>query len=60
MPATSPRSSPGRRNHIWKRASGSGFQVVIFLLVLSGLLYFTKKKVWHDVHMHPEELSKKS
>ncbi len=37
-----------------------GFQVVIFLIVLSGLLYFTKKKVWHDVHMHPEELSKKS
>jgi cytochrome c1 len=37
-----------------------GFQVVIFLLVLSGLLYFTKKRVWHDVHMHPEELSKKS
>jgi ubiquinol-cytochrome c reductase cytochrome b/c1 subunit len=37
-----------------------GFQVVIFLLVLSGLLYFTKKRVWHDVHRHPEELSKKS
>jgi ubiquinol-cytochrome c reductase cytochrome c1 subunit len=30
-----------------------GFQVMIFLLVLTGLLYFTKKKVWHDVH-HPE------
>jgi cytochrome c1 len=28
-------------------------QVVFFLIVLSGLLYFTKKKVWHDVH-HPE------
>jgi len=27
-----------------------GFQVIIFLLVLSGLLYFTKKKVWSDVH----------
>jgi ubiquinol-cytochrome c reductase cytochrome b/c1 subunit len=27
-----------------------GFQVVIFLIVLSGLLYFTKKKVWSDVH----------
>lgn len=25
-----------------------GFQVIIFLIVLSGLLYFTKKKVWHD------------
>ncbi|OYY86209.1 MAG: cytochrome c1, partial [Rhizobiales bacterium 24-66-13] len=26
-----------------------GFQVIIFLFVLSGLLYFTKKKVWKDV-----------
>jgi hypothetical protein len=26
---------------------------MIFLIVLTGLLYFTKKKVWHDVH-HPE------
>jgi ubiquinol-cytochrome c reductase cytochrome b/c1 subunit len=37
-----------------------GFQVIIFLLVLSGLLYFTKKKIWHEVRLHPEELSKKS
>ena len=27
-----------------------GFQVMIFLIVLSGLLYFTKKKVWAAVH----------
>jgi len=27
-----------------------GFQVMIFLLVLAGLLYFTKKKVWSAVH----------
>jgi cytochrome c1 len=27
-----------------------GFQVMIFLLVLSGLLYFTKKKVWASAH----------
>ena len=27
-----------------------GFQVMIFLLVLAGLLYFTKKKVWADAH----------
>jgi ubiquinol-cytochrome c reductase cytochrome c1 subunit len=26
-----------------------GFQVIIFLIVLSGLLYFTKKKVWHEI-----------
>lgn len=26
-----------------------GFQVMIFLIVFAGLLYFTKKKVWHDV-----------
>jgi ubiquinol-cytochrome c reductase cytochrome c1 subunit len=29
-----------------------GFQVFIYLLVLTGLLYFTKRRVWHDVH-HP-------
>ena len=29
-----------------------GFQVMIFLLVLTGLLYFTKKKVWASVHGH--------
>lgn len=27
-----------------------GFQVMIFLIVLAGLLYFTKKKVWSAVH----------
>lgn len=27
-----------------------GFQVLLFLVVLSGLAYFTKKKVWKDVH----------
>ena len=27
-----------------------GFQVLIYLLVLSGLLYFTKKKIWQNVH----------
>ncbi|MEA2992388.1 MAG: ubiquinol-cytochrome c reductase cytochrome c1 subunit [Alphaproteobacteria bacterium] len=26
-----------------------GFQVMVFLLVFAGLLYFTKKKVWADV-----------
>jgi cytochrome c1 len=30
-----------------------GFQVMIFLLVFSVLLYFTKKRVWHDVLDHP-------
>ncbi|NWG23097.1 MAG: cytochrome c1 [Pseudorhodoplanes sp.] len=30
-----------------------GFQVMIFLLVFAGLMYFTKKKVWADVHAHP-------
>ena len=34
-----------------------GMQVVFFLIVLSGLLYFTKKKVWHDVKLHPDELT---
>jgi ubiquinol-cytochrome c reductase cytochrome b/c1 subunit len=29
-----------------------GFQVMIFLIIFSGLMYFTKKKVWSDVHKH--------
>jgi ubiquinol-cytochrome c reductase cytochrome b/c1 subunit len=29
-----------------------GFQVMIFLLIFAGLMYFTKKKVWADVHRH--------
>ncbi|CAL8980369.1 Cytochrome b/c1 [Rhodoplanes serenus] len=32
-----------------------GFQVMIFLLVLTGLMYFTYEKVWHDVKHPPEE-----
>jgi ubiquinol-cytochrome c reductase cytochrome b/c1 subunit len=28
----------------------TGFQVLIFLVVLTGLLYFSKKKVWAAVH----------
>jgi ubiquinol-cytochrome c reductase cytochrome b/c1 subunit len=38
----------------------AGFQVMVFLLVFAGLLYFTKKKVWRDVQLHPEKLSKTS
>jgi ubiquinol-cytochrome c reductase cytochrome b/c1 subunit len=37
-----------------------GLQVMIFLIVFSGLLYFTKKKVWADVKAHPEKLQVKS
>ena len=33
-----------------------GLQVMIFLFVFAGLLYFTKKKVWKQVTLHPEEL----
>ncbi len=35
-----------------------GFQVMIFLIVLTGLLYFTKKRVWHAV-LHDPELEKR-
>jgi ubiquinol-cytochrome c reductase cytochrome c1 subunit len=28
----------------------TGFKVMAFLILLAGLLYFTKKKVWADVH----------
>jgi ubiquinol-cytochrome c reductase cytochrome b/c1 subunit len=27
-----------------------GFQVLIYLIVFAGLLYFTKKKIWREVH----------
>ena len=27
-----------------------GAKVLIFLVVLSGLLYFVKRKIWKDVH----------
>jgi len=33
-----------------------GLQVMIFLLVFAGLLYFTKKKVWKAVELNPNEL----
>jgi len=33
-----------------------GMQVFIFLVILAGLLYFTKKKVWREVELHPEDL----
>jgi ubiquinol-cytochrome c reductase cytochrome b/c1 subunit len=31
-----------------------GFQVMVFLIVLAALLYFTKKRVWHDLKTNPE------
>src|SRR3984885_6726742 len=34
-----------------------GFQVMIFLIVFTGLLYLTKKKLWHDV-LHDPDLEK--
>ena len=34
-----------------------GFQVIVFLIVFTGLLYFTKKRVWHAV-LHEPELEK--
>jgi ubiquinol-cytochrome c reductase cytochrome b/c1 subunit len=34
-----------------------GFQVMIFLIIFSALLYMAKKKVWHDV-LHDPELEK--
>jgi ubiquinol-cytochrome c reductase cytochrome b/c1 subunit len=30
-----------------------GFQVMIYLIVLAGLLYFTKKKIWREAEVHP-------
>jgi cytochrome c1 len=42
-----------------------GLQAIIFLIVLSGLLYFTKKKIWHEVEAprevaHGQDLAKTS
>jgi cytochrome c1 len=34
-----------------------GLQVMAFLIVLAGLLYLTKKKVWREVEL-PAELSR--
>lgn len=36
-----------------------GFQVMVFLIIFAGLLYFTKKKVWKEVELHPEMLKDK-
>jgi ubiquinol-cytochrome c reductase cytochrome b/c1 subunit len=33
-----------------------GFQVMIFLIVLAGLMYVTKKKVWHEIEK-PREIA---
>jgi ubiquinol-cytochrome c reductase cytochrome b/c1 subunit len=34
-----------------------GFQVMVFLIVFAGLLYFTKKRVWYAVHHDPDLLT---
>ena len=33
-----------------------GLQVMIFLLVFAGLLFFAKKKVWREVDVHSDAL----
>jgi ubiquinol-cytochrome c reductase cytochrome b/c1 subunit len=33
-----------------------GLQVMVFLVVLAGLLYLTKKRIWHEVEV-PRELA---
>ena len=33
-----------------------GAQVFIFLILLTGLLYLTKRKVWYEVKHHPDQL----
>ncbi len=37
-----------------------GAQVMLYLIIVAGLLYFTKKRVWRDVALHPEKLAEKS
>ena len=55
-PRTSRPSWCGRPSRTWSQRKRIGFQVILFLIVLSGLLYFTKKKVWHEVEA-PRELA---
>ena len=33
-----------------------GMQVFIYLIILAALLYFTKKKIWREVELHPDQL----
>ncbi len=35
----------------------TGFNVMVYLLVLSIMMYLTKKQVWRDVKLHPEKLT---
>jgi len=56
MAATSRPSDVGGEPKLDERKR-LGFQVMIFLIVLTGLLYFTKKRVWHAV-LHDPELEK--
>ena len=35
-------------------ASGSASRYSCYLIVLTGLLYFTKKRIWHEVKHRPE------
>jgi ubiquinol-cytochrome c reductase cytochrome b/c1 subunit len=37
-----------------------GFQVMIFLVVFAGLLYLTKKQIWHAVELDPDDLKPKA
>jgi ubiquinol-cytochrome c reductase cytochrome c1 subunit len=33
-----------------EQRKSTGFTVMIYLAILAGLLYFVKKKIWHDLH----------
>jgi ubiquinol-cytochrome c reductase cytochrome c1 subunit len=35
--------------HLVQRKA-TGFTVVIFLIIFAGLVYYTKKRIWADVH----------
>ena len=45
---TSPPSWCGRRSRISRQRKRMGFGVILFLLLLTGLMYFTKKRVWAE------------
>ena len=47
---TSSSSSPGRPSRSWRTATSTGVKVILFLIVLTALLYAYKRKVWAKVH----------
>ena len=44
------RSWPGRPTRRWSQRKQIGWRWVLFFLIMTGLTYAVKRKVWADVH----------